>query len=52
VTRFQRVAPNLDLHGAFLNAYLGYAIDQHHAGRGIAIAAVSQATDPYRTVAE
>jgi ribosomal-protein-alanine N-acetyltransferase len=31
------------VRGAFLNAYLGYAIDQHHAGRGIGTAAVSQA---------
>jgi ribosomal-protein-alanine N-acetyltransferase len=38
-----RVALTSIARGAFLNAYLGYAIDQDHAGRGIATAAVSQA---------
>ena len=31
------------VRGPFLNAYLGYAIDERHAGRGIATAAVAQA---------
>jgi ribosomal-protein-alanine N-acetyltransferase len=29
--------------GAFLNAYLGYAVDERHAGRGVGTAAVCQA---------
>ena len=31
------------VRGAFLNAYLGYAIDERHAGRGVGTAAVRQA---------
>ena len=31
------------VRGPFLNAYLGYAIDARHAGRGIGTAAVAQA---------
>ena len=31
------------VRGAFLNAYLGYAIDEAHAGRGVGTAAVRQA---------
>jgi ribosomal-protein-alanine N-acetyltransferase len=38
-----RVALTAIVRGAFLNAYLAYAIDEDHAGRGIATAAVSQA---------
>ena len=38
-----RIALNSIVRGAFLNAYLGYAIDREHAGRGIGTAAVRQA---------
>jgi [ribosomal protein S5]-alanine N-acetyltransferase len=38
-----RLALSSIVRGAFQNAYLGYAIDEHHAGRGIGTAAVSQA---------
>jgi ribosomal-protein-alanine N-acetyltransferase len=38
-----RVALGGILRGVFLNAYLGYAIDAAHSGRGIATAAVSRA---------
>jgi ribosomal-protein-alanine N-acetyltransferase len=38
-----RVALGSIVRGAFLNAYLGYAIDQAHAGRGIGTATVRHA---------
>ncbi|MEA2131562.1 MAG: [ribosomal protein S5]-alanine N-acetyltransferase [Solirubrobacteraceae bacterium] len=38
-----RLALTSIVRGAFQNAYLGYAIDQHHTGRGIGTAAVSEA---------
>jgi ribosomal-protein-alanine N-acetyltransferase len=38
-----RVALTSIVRGAFQNAYLGYAIDQDHTGRGLGTAAVSQA---------
>ena len=38
-----RVALTSIVRGAFCNAYLGYAIDQAHAGRGIGTATVRQA---------
>lgn len=38
-----RVALSNIVRGPFLNAYLGYAIDERHVGRGIAAAAVAQA---------
>jgi ribosomal-protein-alanine N-acetyltransferase len=40
-----RVALTGIARGAFCNAYLGYGIDQAHAGRGIGTAAVAQAVD-------
>jgi [ribosomal protein S5]-alanine N-acetyltransferase len=40
-----RIALTSIVRGAFLNAYLGYAIDREHTGRGIGTAAVSQAVD-------
>jgi [ribosomal protein S5]-alanine N-acetyltransferase len=33
------------VRGAFQNAYLGYAIDREHTGRGLATAAVADALD-------
>ena len=33
------------VRGPFLNAYLGYAIDEGHAGRGVATAALAQAIE-------
>jgi ribosomal-protein-alanine N-acetyltransferase len=38
-----RLALTNVVRGAFQNAYLGYAIDQHHTGRGIGTTAVSEA---------
>jgi [ribosomal protein S5]-alanine N-acetyltransferase len=38
-----RLALTSIVRGAFQNAYLGYAVDEHHAGRGIGTAAVGQA---------
>jgi ribosomal-protein-alanine N-acetyltransferase len=38
-----RLALSNIIRGPFLNASLGYAIDERHAGRGIATAAVAQA---------
>ena len=38
-----RVALTNIVRGAFRNAYLGYAIDRGHTGRGIGTAAVGQA---------
>jgi ribosomal-protein-alanine N-acetyltransferase len=40
-----RLALTSIVRGAFLSAYLGYAIDESHSGRGIGTAAVVQAID-------
>ncbi|HEV7806207.1 MAG TPA: GNAT family protein [Solirubrobacteraceae bacterium] len=40
-----RIALSNIVRGPFLNAYLGYGIDERHAGRGIATAALQQAVD-------